>query len=114
MLMELIYFNTSYVSVLLPISISPGIGVYRFQYILCIGFTDKVLPVVGRWPGFQYILCIGFTFLDFLSFFDVLQFQYILCIGFTPTCVLHVDLTYIFQYILCIGFTYIFQFFYFL
>ena len=99
----------------------------KFQYILCIGFTNTVTGKADKTYVFQYILCIGFTVkatlvccifeyfntsyvsvlltIPFKIPISCLRFQYILCIGFTVMQNYNVLKIAIFQYILCIGFT---------
>ncbi|MFU0783756.1 MAG: hypothetical protein ACFWT2_11840 [Thermoanaerobacterium thermosaccharolyticum] len=54
-------FNTSYVSVILRAKTAFSTGSYKFQYIICFGYTAKAEFYTNFYKVFQYIICFGYT-----------------------------------------------------
>ena len=77
-----LYFNTSYVTVQLPLPFYKK-STLGFQYILCYGSTQFCEKKMKEFIIFQYILCYGSTFQAIFYFIYKLLFQYILCYGST-------------------------------
>ena len=95
-------FNTSYVSVqvvwyrlfntLVCVSIHPmcrfkyesyklSLIAKLFQYILCVGSSERFVKNINKSKEFQYILCVGSRELFWCFALFPLLFQYILCVG---------------------------------